>query len=333
MTLRRALAIGRSLGRFALARSRFSILMYHRVVTRPDGFFPGIPVERFARQLAFLKRCCAVLSLGSALDLLSRGKQLPRRAVCLTFDDGYRSAFTHAFSLLRRLHLPATVFLTTGAIDRSEPLWFDALALLVRGSRGPALTVSLGGVERRFPAGTEAERIETLRAARSLLKSVPDRDRLETVRALAAAVGPLAPADGAGGAGGATVLMLTWDQVRSMAGDGIEFGAHTVGHPILTRLSREEARREIVESKRRIEEVLGRRADHFAYPNGTAEDFTPEHEAIVAEAGFRSACSAIGGVNDGRTDRFALRRIAARDEPLGSFVRRLAEHASGARAS
>ena len=61
----------------------------------------------------------------------------------------------------------------------------------------------------------------------------------------------------------------------------------------------------------------------FAYPNGETADFTPEHEVLVAKAGSESACSTIYGVNDERTNRYALRRIDARQEAIAKFAVRL----------
>ncbi len=333
--LRDAIAVGRSAAGWAFARSRFAIVMYHRIATSRDELCPGVTVRSLARQLLFLKRHCAVLALDEALDLASRGKRLPRRAVCITFDDGYRSTYAHAFPILARLGLPATVFVTTGAIDGGGrgPLWFDGLAPLVRGLRGPSLRVAVGGVPHRFATGTAAERVRAYVSLRELLKSVPDRDRLEALSALAAAAaGPEPPsaaaaspasqaADGAGE--GEDRPMMTWDEVRTLSRNGIEIGAHTVNHPVQSRLPRSEAAREIVGSKSRIEEALGRAVRHFAYPNGRREDFGPEHKAIVAEAGFRSACSTIRGHNDRDTDPFALRRIFVAEGSMASFVGRL----------
>ena len=117
--------------------------------------------------------------------------------------------------------------------------------------------------------------------------------------------------------------LLSWSQIRNIPRDYVKFGAHTETHSILSRLSKEEARREILESKQRLEEVLGEKMNHFAYPNGEAGDFTEEHEQMVASAGFDSACSSILGLNDRQTNRYALRRIYACEEPLASFASRL----------
>ncbi len=81
--------------------------------------------------------------------------------------------------------------------------------------------------------------------------------------------------------------MLTWDQVREMQDSGlVEFGSHAMRHPNLTRIPLEEARWEIAESKRRLEEGLGRSVLAFAYPYG-AGAYVPEIRALARQAGYR----------------------------------------------
>src|SRR5262249_43066013 len=92
------------------------------------------------------------------------------------------------------------------------------------------------------------------------------------------------------------------------AASGFELGAHTVNHPILSRIPFEEARDEILESRRRIEAEVGRCSPVFCYPNGKTEDYTP---AIVelCRSHFQAALSTQFG-RARPTELFELRRIA-----------------------
>jgi peptidoglycan/xylan/chitin deacetylase (PgdA/CDA1 family) len=107
-----------------------------------------------------------------------------------------------------------------------------------------------------------------------------------------------------------------------MACHGISFGAHTLDHPILAFVSEGEARRQIRESKKRIEEELGTKVTMFAYPNGGAADFDRTTERIVEEEGYSLAVSTIAGANDESTNPFALRRTGMwGDDPRLSALR------------
>ena len=102
--------------------------------------------------------------------------------------------------------------------------------------------------------------------------------------------------------------MLTWDHVRQMHQHGIHFGAHTVTHPMLSRISVDEAGHEIVQSKRSIEEALNTHVELFAYPDGGFTAFNDTIKALVEAAGFRAAVTTILGTNTATTDRYELRR-------------------------
>jgi peptidoglycan/xylan/chitin deacetylase (PgdA/CDA1 family) len=110
--------------------------------------------------------------------------------------------------------------------------------------------------------------------------------------------------------------LLGWDEIRRLDGEGtLRFEAHTVTHPNLLAVGDEQARREIVESKRELEERLGRDVEGFCYPAGL---FGARERRYVAEAGFRAAVSCEPGANRRGTDRLALHRIQidARDAPF-----------------
>jgi hypothetical protein len=99
---------------------------------------------------------------------------------------------------------------------------------------------------------------------------------------------------------------MTWDQVREMHAAGIEIGAHTVNHPILPKLSVEEQRREVVEGRSKIAQILCSAPRAYAYPNGNHVDVTV---SVVREAGFTCACTTVRGSNAPGCDLFRLNRV------------------------
>jgi peptidoglycan/xylan/chitin deacetylase (PgdA/CDA1 family) len=105
---------------------------------------------------------------------------------------------------------------------------------------------------------------------------------------------------------------LSWDAVRALAASGVEFGAHTRTHPILSALTDpEELREEIAGSKARIESELDRPVPHFCYPNGKMRDIGAAAAAAVRRAGMQTAVTAERGLNRIHQDAFWLRRIGA----------------------
>jgi peptidoglycan/xylan/chitin deacetylase (PgdA/CDA1 family) len=107
-------------------------------------------------------------------------------------------------------------------------------------------------------------------------------------------------------------LMMNWGQIREMSAGGIEFGAHTLHHPILTRIPLDQVYAEVQGSKSRIEQELGKPVQGFAYPNGQAPDFNGSVRSNVADAGIRAAFTLINGpssLREVRRDPYAIRRI------------------------
>lgn len=109
------------------------ILTYHSIA---DGDSPlRVPPGFFSDQMVWLKEHVNVVPLGAVVEALAAHKSFPERAVVLTFDDGFRDFAEHAAPILRRLALPATVFLATGYCGRTndwpgQPKWVEPQPLL-----------------------------------------------------------------------------------------------------------------------------------------------------------------------------------------------------------
>jgi peptidoglycan/xylan/chitin deacetylase (PgdA/CDA1 family) len=115
---------------------------------------------------------------------------------------------------------------------------------------------------------------------------------------------------------------LGWNEVKEMHRHGIEVGSHTLTHPMLSRVSPDLARREIVESRRVIEEVLGAPVRFFCYPRG---DFDGNVKRLVRDAGYLGACTTLPGVTDLSTDLYTLKRTYVSPQDTGrEFAKKLA---------
>lgn len=189
--------------------------------------------DRFAAQLDYLHHHnYAVIPLRQLVRSLREGTVLPRKAVVITLDDGSSCTFERAMPILGKHQFPATVFMISGLVNRSND-W-------LRGAGFP---------QRR---------------------------------------------------------MLSSAELRTLEAEGFDVGGHTVTHPWLTRIRLDEARAEIRDSKAKLEDVLGRQVDHFAYPYG---DYTDAVKEAVVEAGYSAACSTRWGKRHAAADLFALRRV------------------------
>jgi peptidoglycan/xylan/chitin deacetylase (PgdA/CDA1 family) len=104
-----------------------------------------------------------------------------------------------------------------------------------------------------------------------------------------------------------TEQMIGYEQLQRLAGrpDAVELGAHTVTHPRLDELSPAEVEREVADSKRRLEELLGRPVSTFAYPYGAHDRHV--RQAVIA-AGFDSAAAVKNAISHREDDPWAIAR-------------------------
>ena len=289
------------------------ILLYHRVFdldTDPQQLC--VRVQHFAEHLAHLKQHFQVISLRALIAAL-RDRNLPDRAVVVTFDDGYVDNLWNAKPLLECHGVPATVHVATGLVGRAAEFWWDELERLVFFSRGLPEKLRIMGRVRK---AATPDRV--YREIHRLLRPLPAGEQQAVIAELRSQVheAPLPRP---------THRVLTPDELRTIANsDLVEIGAHSLTHSMLTSLPLEEQRHEMAESKRSLESILGRAVRSFAYPFGGREMVSRQTIGLAEECGFESACGTIAASVSVKSDLFFLPRFLARDwngEEFGRQVR------------
>ncbi len=317
MWLRRSVAgIGFSSGIWRMANrfsrsGRITVLTLH-CVGFPDEteYLPSYMKLREKEFDGLLKRLSAsfeIISLPEAVSRLEGGGH-GKNAFVITLDDGYRDNLTHALPILVKHGIPATIFLEAGAIDRRSLSWIHKFFFVDnrKGSVFLAEEYSKRTKGSRFSKKVEAAAVSGENAeyaVKKLLKyeaDVVERDRI--IHEIFCSLG-----------GNEKEILdsayLDWDDVKTMLGQGISFGCHTMSHPILSTLARDKARAEIVESKMLMEEKLGIEVDSFAYPWGRMWDFNGETVDVLKKEGFKCALTMDEkAVLPGKCDLFRLSR-------------------------
>lgn len=273
------------------------VLMYHRIVDR-DRSLEGLPLATFAAQMRWIRARCEPIA-PEAIVQRARDGGRARPAVLVTFDDGYRDYHDLAYPVLRELGIPALVFLATSFLDAGGMLWTDTVQWAALSTRRPR--VRLPWMDEPIALPDRAARAALGDRARAHLKRLPDDARRTAMAVLIDELGapPARPRE-----------MLTWDEVRRTM-DLTRFGGHTHTHPILSRLERAAAEREIRTCRDRIAAETGVAPTAFAYPNGRPEDYTAETQEILRALGFTAAYATSEGVAGPDTDWMAIRRLPA----------------------
>jgi peptidoglycan/xylan/chitin deacetylase (PgdA/CDA1 family) len=313
--------------RRAVGGRRVLILSYHRPVadlSAEEGrTVPTmtVSVKTLRRHLELLSESYDLVSLDAALDALE-GRVIPRRDLAvITFDDGYRGVYLHAFPILKELGVPAVVYVPSGYVGTARRLLHDRLwdALARMEARGlPPNAV-----------GLKPPHLDWLRDA---VEGAPGVDgALERLISEHASVrlNELADAleERLGLRGGRVLeghLCMTWEMLRELHAHGVTVGAHTTDHSVLTHEPLEHAARDLARCKEELESGLGSRVRHFAYCNGW---YSPGLAQALMKLGFRSAVTTEDLPNLPGIDPFALKRKVLWENssagPLGTYSRAL----------
>lgn len=292
---------------------RLTILIFHRVRATQDELYPNeVHAASFLERMRIVQAWFNVIPLEEAVTRLASGA-LPARALSITFDDGYADNCTVALPILQQLGLHATFFVATGFLD-GRRMWNDTVVEVLRRAGGSELDLSSIGLGTH-PLDSSHRRRAAIDHILAQLKYLPPDRRRETADALATRSGVALPDD----------LMMSSDQLRSLACAGMGIGAHTVTHPILTRLDDASALREIADGRDQLEGIVRQPVGLFAYPNGKPDqDYAVVHVQMVAKLGFQAAFSTAWGAASGTDSRFELPRFTPWDPGALRFVGRLA---------
>jgi len=292
-------------------RPRALILLYHRVTVRKtDPLRLCVSPERFREQLDVLRSGWPVVTLDELAEAVQRGHGLPRRAVAITFDDGYVDNLATAAPALTERNLPATLFVSTGHVERKRGFWWDRLERLLQESPAgapPPLRVTVSEHVLAWPPKTTEERSEVAKHLHAWLRPLHPNEIdevLATVRAWAD-VGADVNAD--------ADRPLTIEELRAAAAT-FTVGAHTRNHVSLGTQPRDVQAREILASRQDLTDWLGATPTGFSYPFGVAgQDFDATARRLVQDAGFAYATANVAGLVTSSSDPYSLPRLMAPD--------------------
>jgi peptidoglycan/xylan/chitin deacetylase (PgdA/CDA1 family) len=293
-------------------RGRSTSLLYHRItpgaaessLTPSSGFHPNLCLEvaeeRFDEQMRELREHHRCIALTQAVEELRSSADAPP-SVTVTFDDGYLDNLRIALPILEKYEIPATIYITTGLVDRTAILWWEELELVLKHAN--FLDFWWAGREWHFPLRTVASKWAAFWQLAELFKPAPTDVQAELMEALRWPDSPSYCYE---------KQILSWDEVRELDRHPlITVAAHTVNHPQLRDLHEAAAAREMRISRQRLEQELGHPVPYFAYPYGGAVEAGPREFRLCRAEGFDFAVTTRSGHWQAahRDHLFALPRI------------------------
>lgn len=293
-------------------RDRFgglgSIIMLHRV--RPDCISPLGVTRSLSITPGFLDQIIAslksdgteIVSMNEVVERVRKGEPNGRRFAAITLDDGYNDNLNFAYPVFQKHNAPFTVYIAPGFEEGAAVLWWEIAEQLIAGANSIKVP---GGPEWR--CGTMFQKRATFHAMmRYFSYTLTELEQLPVLREMCAAQGMLCSV-------AADRDVMSWKELRQIASDPLcTIGAHTVHHYNLRKLMPEMVSQEMRLSADMLEDKLGKRPQHFAYPYGSAKAAGKREASIAAEEGFLSAVTTRHGTihAEHRTNLHALPRIS-----------------------
>lgn len=235
---------------------------------------------------------------------LLQGEEPTERFFTFTLDDGYRDNARFAVPVFRRHKVPYTIFLTKGFVERTRTIWWETAEALTREVN--SFRFDFGRGEVIVPCETNSQKKQAFDRLSCFMETLYEDEAVARIDAAAAAGGIDAQAI-------VDYEIMSADEVIALSNDLFcDFGAHTVTHRDLARLSPEQLKQEIEESVTAVEGWTGRRPTTFAYPYGSRSAFGQREERAILDAGLKLAVTTRPGVlrADSMERPAALKRVS-----------------------
>jgi peptidoglycan/xylan/chitin deacetylase (PgdA/CDA1 family) len=284
-------------------KSRVRILMYHRF---------NNDLSRLAAQCEHLSRYYHCITLNELAQAAKNRSPLPPNSLAITIDDGYRD-FLHAFPLFQRFGLKVTLYVVSGFAAQEIWLWPDQVLHLFESTHVRTAEIPVPGGTVKLDLTNPIAAFEPFAQRMIAMKNV---DRLAVIKKLPALLESELPV-----AAPERFEALSWVELKSLASQGLDIGAHSATHPILSKLETG-LKEEIAGSKARIEAETGFDVLHFCYPNGTDADISLEAIEMVKRSGFNTAVVAEPGYAGPPFSLFELKRLGVGPELQQAYFER-----------
>ena len=258
------------------------IFMYHRF--SPDASTRGkIDETTFKWQIEVLSKRWNVMTLGDYLGIVRKGESPPPYTVVLTIDDGYRDFYLYAYPWLKKYSLPATFFPTVYFIN-GKWLWWDRINYSLENTKKKDFSFVFSGKSFDLDMSTAKKKESSWLKLSDFCVDVDNDVKWVFISELEKGLEvkmPSSPPE--------EYMAVSWEELKELHGNGIEIGSHTLNHPIVSRISEETLKDELLISKARLEEFLDSEIISFCYPNGKPDDLNSAVCGQVEKAGYKGA--------------------------------------------
>lgn len=282
-----------------------AVLYFHRVLDKPTSFCPDdLDKVAFKQLIARLNQYFDILPLQTAIERQGT-TQWRKNSLSLSFDDGYADNYRNALPILDEFGIKASFFVATQGTQLGY-LWNDAIEFNIRAT----MRNSVSFMGKVLPTRTEEQKAKAYLTIVKNTKLLPNQKRDDIINDIVSQCGHHSTKR----------CMMTADELKELANEGHDVGAHTVTHSILGAQSRAVAKQEIEDSIQYLGGLLNKQTALFAYPNGRpGRDFNDEHGNMVLNSGAKYAFSTEDAGITTKTNKTALPRFMPYRKEMNQF--------------
>jgi peptidoglycan/xylan/chitin deacetylase (PgdA/CDA1 family) len=286
-----------------MAVEQVHILLFHRVLPERDPLWDPMDPALFKEVIQYVNKKFTVFSLEDYF--FAERHKLSKPAAIITFDDGYHDFIDYSLPVLKKYNMPASMFVVTDCIDQNKPTWtylFDELfyhTKKLKTDNPPAL--------RGFNSSkwsNDKQRINYGASLKQQLKKQSKNKREEIIAFYETQFNDVKSVN---------KIMMSWEELQQIKGEGIEIGSHTVTHPPLATLTDDRILEdELYLSGMRIREKLGNFPAAISYPVGS---YNSKVKNMAHKVGYRMALAVDQELyKEKKHGRFSIPRIELYNE-------------------
>lgn len=283
-----------------------TIFMLHRTQPAEQHFHGCDPVVLENCLRYAVRQGYQFASLDELVTMAAQGVTPSAPLLCFTIDDGFRDQVSTLAPVLLRYQAKPTLFVLTDFVDGKDWPWDAKLMYMTQHSPLASAEFAFAGQQFSLNLSNAAGRIAARRQLVNFTKYLPGDQIDEFLQLVSARLDIALTTQAQPGYEAAT-----WDELRAAQAQGLIVAAHGCNHKVFSGLSPAQVSQQLANSRARVQSEMPGCSNVFAYPSGTVRDYDRSHNALVAEAGFVGAVSAIPGnsrFSDIRHDAFNIPR-------------------------
>lgn len=291
---------------FSRKRGTF-IIVFHSIADRKVFSDNCLHPLFFEKVIKYLSQRYEIVHLSKLIRYLQTGKAIPSNWIVLTFDDGYKDNLNTALPILRQYNAMATFYITLDVLKRKKVFFYDSIQLILDNTPLKQIDIRIDGIRYSFTLSDYEQKIDAaLRIVLAIRNKIQDeQEKIVLKLSKICSKEDFNPQE-------LSSYYLEENDVIELHKYGMEIGSHSLSHPDLTILKLKELQKELFESKKQLENIIGENITAFSYPYGKQNTYNEFIKTNIKMAGYSSAVSTRFGVVTKDTNQYELPRIGVR---------------------